>query len=158
MYQGILPLQTCILMYQMPHIKVFLVSVLTFTLLFVVIPLNAVAQLCQNKSFKFSFGWIFYSFWQTERSLLRIWNIAKTTKTISTTKKPSWIPSCKWFWLGFCCFIFCLVYFFICIWFASLFAFSIMCWFDACLILNSTTPRKHITFFPNISQDIEKSC
>lgn len=97
--------------YQTPHVKVYLVSILTFTLLFVIIRSNTVAQLCQNKSFKFSFGWIFYSFWQTERSLLQIWNIAKTTKTICTTKKPSWIPSSQHILAWFLLFVLCFVYF-----------------------------------------------
>lgn len=69
------------------------------------------AQLCQSKSFKFSFGCIFYSFWQTERSLLLIWNTAKATKTISATKKPSWIPSCERVLAWFLLFVLCFVYF-----------------------------------------------
>jgi len=35
----------------------------------------------------------FYSFWQTERSLLQTWNTAKTTETVCTTTKALLDPS-----------------------------------------------------------------
>lgn len=140
----------------MHHIEVYLVSMFTCTLLFVIILSNAAAQRCQNKSSKFSFGWIFCSFWQTARSLLWIWNIAKTTKTICTTKKPSWLLSCErvlaWFLLFGLYFVYFIFFFymqligiFICFQYCV-----IVCWFAACLILNHHhhhhNPR--IFFFP----------
>lgn len=149
----------------MHHIEVYLVSMFTCTLLFVIILSNAAAQRCQNKSSKFSFGWIFCSFWQTARSLLWIWNIAKTTKTICTTKKPSWLLSCErvlaWFLLFGLYFVY-FIFFFICNWLVSSFAFNIvlLCagllhvWFWT----TTTTTTPEYFFFPRHISYIEKSC
>lgn len=135
----------------MHHIEVYLVSMFTCTLLFVIILSNAAAQRCQNKSSKFSFGWIFCSFWQTARSLLWIWNIAKTTKTICTTKKPSWLLSCErvlaWFLLFGLYFVYFIFFLYATDWYLHLLSILCYCVLVCCMFDSEPPPPPQNFFF-----------